>query len=119
MQRWTARFLLLLALVGTILPMTLEATAAPSHLCCRRSAQHHCHSYSLSDPNQAVIGSPGCRQSCCRAVTTSQLANPQPATSTYFNVLTDRRAHEFCADAPDHVSSRSQSTRAPPFTSIA
>ena len=45
MQRLIARFLLLFATAGVLLPAVLQATAAPSHLCCRRMAQHQCHSY--------------------------------------------------------------------------
>jgi hypothetical protein len=40
MQRLIARFLLLFATAGVLLPPVLQATAAPSHLCCRRMAQH-------------------------------------------------------------------------------
>ncbi len=77
MQRLIARCLLLLAAAGTVLPPALQASGAPSHLCCRRSALHRCHSYALTDPEQAAIHAPGCSRDCRRASAVSQWAHPE------------------------------------------
>src|SRR5438270_630158 len=49
MQRLTARFLLLFALAGTFVPLTLAAVAPPPHSCCLRKAAHHCHGAETAD----------------------------------------------------------------------
>jgi len=80
MQRFTARFLLLIALVGTLLPLALQAKAAPSHACCRRTGAHHCSDSASPHSGGAVLRDAGCcNHDCCRAVASSQYAHPQPA----------------------------------------
>ena len=78
MQRWSARFLLLIALAGTFPPLALQATAPPAQLCCRRAGEHHCHAYPVTDPEQPVIRDAGCNRDCCRVARTAQWARPEP-----------------------------------------
>ena len=80
MQRITARFLLLIALLGTVVPMAMQAKAAPPRACCLRKAPHHCHETSQAQPEQPVLQDAGCcNHNCCRAVTSSQWAHPLPS----------------------------------------
>src|ERR1700757_2175938 len=114
MQRLTARFLLLFALAGTFLPLALQATGAPAHLCCRRADEHRCHSYALTDPTQAAIRAPGCHRDCCPAMASSHWAHPEPSR----NALTANNS-ELNQAGPDPLPpptaiSPSRSTRAPP-----
>lgn len=114
MQRLIARFLLLFAAAGIFVPLALQASGAPTHLCCRRSAQHHCHSYAVTDPEQAAVHAAGCSRDCRRAVATSQWAHPEPSRAV--------RALQLSALKPAETRSHSlaigvfsaQSTRAPP-----
>jgi hypothetical protein len=77
MQRRTALLLLLLALVGTFVPVALAATARPQHACCIRNA-HRCYDSAVRPSDQlAIRGAGSCNHDCCRAVTTSQWAHPQ------------------------------------------
>lgn len=113
MQRCTARFLLLLALVGTFLPLALTATAAPAHACCLRAA-HHCHSTSESE-ERTVSGITRCGHDCCRGVTTSQTAHPKPTIAATSLEFAEARASEFSPAAPRTDSFCLPSTRAPPI----
>ena len=114
MQRLIARFLLLLAAAGTLVPPALQASGASTPLCCRRSGQHHCHSYAPTDPGQAAVHAPGCSRDCCRAVAVSQWGHPEPWRAV--------RALQLSALKPVEARSHSlaigvfsaQSTRAPP-----
>lgn len=120
MQRLTARFLLLFALVGTILPAALQATATPQHACCRRQAAHHCHDTADTNPQEPVVRGAGCcHGDCSRSVTTARWAHPQPRTGAISSEL----SHEVSLDTHDSaVFARflaSLSTRAPPLVSIA
>jgi hypothetical protein len=114
MQRLIARFLLLLATAGILLPPALQASGASTPLCCRRSGQHHCHSHALTDSGQTAVHAPGCSRDCCRAVAVSQWAHPEPLRAV--------KALQLSALKPVEARSRSlasgvycaQSTRAPP-----
>jgi len=115
MQRLTARLLLLIALLGIILPVALQATVAPQHACCRRQAGHHCHDSAETNPNEPVARRSGCcNHDCCRAVTSSQWAHPQPT-------LTAASVQNVTAGEIDRQPNRPsttfltfRSTRAPP-----
>lgn len=114
MQRLTARLLLLFALAGNFIPLALAATSAPPHACCVRKA-HHCHDSALAESNQIAVRAIGCcSHDCCRAVTTSQWANPQPSATPVFALNAEARPAESQPDAPAAQLSASQSTRAPP-----
>src|SRR5437763_10402113 len=99
MQRVIARFLLLLVAAGTLVPPALQASGAPSALCCRRSAQHRCHSYALTDPEQAAIHGPGCSRDCRRAVAVSHWAHPEPWRA----IRTQQRSELKPAEARSHA----------------
>jgi len=78
MQRITARFLLLIALLGTVVPIAMQAQASPAHACCLRKGPHHCHDSAHSE--RPVLRDAGCcNHDCCRAVTSSHWAHPQPS----------------------------------------
>src|SRR5579863_3126962 len=111
MQRCTARFLLLLALVGTFLPLALSATAPPVRACCLRAA-HHCHSASESE-QRSVTAAGGCSHDCCRGVTISQTAHPKPPVAAVASQLLGTRAVESTPAAPRTDSFCLPSTRAP------
>lgn len=118
MQRLTAKFLLLLTLVGTLVPLALAATISPAHACCVRHA-HRCHASSVTTSvatsDQLAFHSTGCcNHDCCRAVTTSQWANPQPGVTAAFAQSADARVAESYPSTATTQLSESQSTRAPP-----
>jgi len=54
MQRWTARFLLLLLLAGVVAPAALALTAPAMHACCVRQGMR-CHS-----AHEAQFATPAC-----------------------------------------------------------
>lgn len=113
MQRCTARFLLLLALVGTFLPLALSARTPSAHACCLRAA-HHCHSTSESE--QSTIGRiNSCGHDCCRGATTSQTAHPKPTIAILANQFAATRAPESMPSAPLADVFSFTSTRAPPI----
>lgn len=77
MHRWTGRWLLLLALMGTFVPVALAVHAAPAaHACCVRKVQAHpCHGMTVAEPEQPTLRSMGCcGHDCCRASTTARWA---------------------------------------------
>lgn len=116
MQRLTAKFLLLFALAGSFIPLAFAATAAVPHACCIRKA-HHCHDSqgTAEESEQLVIRAASCcNHDCCRAVTTSQWAHPQPRMTAIFAQKINARTIESHPDSPSTEFSSSQSTRAPP-----
>jgi hypothetical protein len=117
MQRLTARFLLLFALVGAFLPTAFAITAAPPHACCLRKAVHQCHS---SDSDQRSLRSAACcNQGCGRAVTTKHSANLRSPLLSDFAPHVSARILESPVEIPATRFSYSQSTRAPPQFPIA
>ena len=116
MQRLIARFLLLFAAGGVLLPAVLQATAAPSHLCCRRMAQHQCHSYANTDPGETALRGPGCSQNCRRALVISHWANPQPLRSSLFKQNVTIAGSVFHVEVAADPLRCSLSTRAPPYS---
>jgi hypothetical protein len=120
MHRLTARVLVFFALVGIFVPLALAATAAPPHACCRRKAAHPCHDSVAIESDQLAIRNAGCcNHDCCRAVTTSQWANPQPGMTAGFAPNKDAQTTDPHPTTPASDLSASQSTRAPPQLSIA
>jgi hypothetical protein len=119
MQRLTARFLLLFALVGNIVPLALAVTATPPHACCIRKT-HRCHGPALAESDQPVVRDPGCcNHGCCRAVTTSQWASLQPCAASAFMQEVDARAPISQTIPASTELAASHSTRAPPLVFIA
>src|ERR1700751_2959881 len=103
MQRFTARFLLLIAFVGTFIPLAMQGIASPSHACCRRQAAHHCHDSAETNPNDSVASRTGCcSHDCCHAVTSSQWAHPLPSLTAVS--VKDVPAGEFAVQAEDPSS---------------
>jgi len=123
MQRLTARFLLLFALVGTFVPLALAATAAPLHSCCLRKAAHQCHGVSNAAGNEAdqraIRGTGCCNHDCCRALTTSQSADAQPPLAPVFAPNVESYAAAPDSRKPTTNLFASQSARAPPRISLA
>src|SRR5580698_4933969 len=123
MQRLTARFLLLFALIGTFVPLALTATAAPLHSCCPRKSAHQCHqpaNAAADESDQRTIHGPGCcNHDCCRAVTTSQWAHPQLSSASVFTPYVEAYFAVSHSRTPASELFASQSTRAPPQISIA
>jgi hypothetical protein len=117
MQRLTARFLLLFALLGTFVPLALAVTAESPHACCLRKAVHQCHG---SDPDErAIRGNSCCNQGYSRAVTTSQFAHPQTSLASISAQTVEAQIVESPAETPTRKLFASQSTRAPPQVSLA
>jgi len=115
MQRTTARFLLLITLLGTIIPMAMQAKAAPPRACCLRKGPHHCHETSQQQSEQPVLQDAGCcNHDCCRAVTSSQWAHPLPSSAAA--TVQDTTSHDISdqPDGPLSVSSSLLRSRAPP-----
>jgi len=119
MQRLTARFLLLFALLGTLVPIALQATTAPLHACCRRMGAHHCAD-SLGASEEPVVRDAGCcNHDCSRAVTTSHWAHPAPPRTGAFSENVATREIDSPSSIPAAQFFSSRSCRAPPKTSIA
>src|SRR5271157_5809535 len=119
MQRLTARLLLLFALAGNLGPLALAATAAPLHACCLRKT-HQCRGSLLADSDRLALHNPGCcNHDCCRAVTTSQWAHPQPRTTAISARRVELQIAEARTSCPAADLSSSQSTRAPPADFLA
>jgi len=119
MHRLTARFLLLFALLGAFAPLALAVTAPSPHACCRRMG-HRCQGSAVAESDQlAVHGTGCCNHDCCRAVTTSQWASPQPWAAAAFAEKKAGSVGESHATIPANQLPSSQSTRAPPRISLA
>jgi hypothetical protein len=119
MQRLTARFLLLFALFGTFVPLVLAATAAPQHSCCLRKAAHQCHTTATDSDQRTIHGAGCCNHDSCRAVTTSQWADPQPSLAPLYAPNVEGCIAVSHAGALATELFASQSTRAPPQVSLA
>jgi hypothetical protein len=125
MQRLTARFLLLFALVGTFVPLALAATAtaAPLHSCCLRKSAHQCQRVRNAAGNEAdqrsIHGAGCCNHDCCRALTTSHSADPQPSLASLFAPHVEGSVAALYSSALATELLASQSSRAPPQISIA
>jgi hypothetical protein len=111
MQRLTARFLLLFALVGTFVPLALAATATP-RACCLRKSAHPCHG--TQSEEFAIRATGCCSHDCFRGVTTSQSAHPQQSLTPAFARDIDSKIADARSASPASRTSASQSTRAPP-----
>jgi len=118
MHRWIARFLLLVALVGTFGPLALGATTAPPHACCVRKALHHCHDSAGLETEQLVIRDSGCcNNNSSRAVVTIRWAHAPTAGISWARRSEPYRNQSSTA-SPSTIRSHFQSSRAPPYSSI-
>lgn len=118
MQRLIARFLLSFALVGTFVPLALAVTATPLHACCIRKAAHQCHGSFTESDQPAIRGTSCCNHDCCRAVTTSQSAHPEPLLVAAFAQQVEAGIAESRSAVPAVKLLASQSPRAPPQISL-
>jgi hypothetical protein len=84
MHRLTARFLLLLALVGNLAPLALAATAPPPRACCLRKGVHSCHDSLASDSGQLVIRDASC---CDHDCLSPRFSVPFAASSTILSTV--------------------------------
>jgi hypothetical protein len=115
MHRLTARFVLILLLVGVFAPVALAITAPTPHACCLRKPMHD-----RSTHNSEFNAPPGCCQhDCCRPLTVSQWAHLTPSanaqlTSPSATLSSDRRPIRFAT-----IVNSAHSGRAPPQFSIA
>jgi len=89
MQRWTARFLLLFALLGSFAPVALEALAAPAHACCLRKSTSSCH-HQINSQHAEIRSNACCSHDCCRAVSPTQAASPVHAARAFAQVAAGR-----------------------------
>jgi hypothetical protein len=120
MHRVVARFLLLTALAGNLIPLALAATIAPRHACCVRKAVHPCHGSTASGSEQLVVTNSGCcQQDSGRALATSHNACPSPQGWTRVAPTECRRSVDAQSETPAAARRTLQSTRAPPQISIA
>src|SRR5712671_1564076 len=119
MHRWIARYLLLVALVGTFGPLARAATTAPPHACCVRKALHHCHDSVGLKTEQLVIRDSGgcCNNSCRRAVVTIRWAHAPTAGISWARRSEPYRNQSSTA-SQSTIRSHFHSSRAPPYSSI-
>lgn len=119
MQRLTARFLLMFALIGTFVPLALTVTATPLHSCCLRKAAHQCHQPAGESDQRSIHGAGCCTHNFCRALTASYWADPQPPLTPLFPQDEQGRVAISHNQIPASELFASQSTRAPPQLSLA
>jgi len=119
MHRLTARFLLLFVLVGNFVPLALAVAAGQAHACCVRKTAHHCYGGAIADSSRLSIHDASCcNHDCCRAVTTTHWAHPQPRTASLCREVMSR-VQELRKNPPVRESFALQSPRAPPYCSLA
>ncbi len=114
MHRLTARLLLFFALVGTLAPLALAATAAPPHACCRRKAHHCLDSAALESNQESIRDTSCCNHDCCRATISAQWAHSEPQAAAFFLQSIRARVPASQPDTPAAASTQFQSSRAPP-----
>ncbi len=112
MQRWTARFLLLFALLGSFTPLALQALSMPAHACCLRKGASSCHHH-INSQQSEIRSNACCSHDCCRAVNPTQSVAPVRAAVAFEQVAAGRVVG-FVAAASIANSPASQKSRAPP-----
>jgi hypothetical protein len=114
MHRLTAKLLLVFALIGSLAPIAMAASAAP-HACCLRKGLHHCQDSLAPETGELIIRNAVCSQGdCSRAVITAQWAHPQPRLASFLLPSNHARVAALQPDAPVNAYVEFQSTRAPP-----
>jgi hypothetical protein len=115
MHRLTAKFLLLFALVGSLVPLALAVTAPPAHACCVRKAAHPCHGSTVAESDLLAIQSADCcNRDCLRGVTTAHWAHLRPQLAVLYLQSIHASAAAYRPDSPATASAEFQSTRGPP-----
>jgi hypothetical protein len=115
MQRVIAKLLLLFAVAGNVIPLTLAASTPRLPACCIRH-KHHCHASGASTSLQPEIRDACCcRQNCSYAVITSQWAHPRAQAGSVIARTVSRyvAAQAFAPLSPEFLNFRT--TRGPPL----
>ena len=113
MHRLTARFLLVVLLVGVLAPVALAISTPPVHACCARKTLHDHASH------QAQFKAVDCCQhNCCRPLTVSQWAQPKPPASAHRDAGSAIAFSGSRAVRPVIALAASHSVRAPPSSSL-
>src|SRR5215470_12591035 len=115
MHRLTARWLLVLLLVGVLAPVALAISATPVHACCLRKALHG--SFAHNAEFQSLAGC--CQHDCCRPLTVSQSVHLSrlacvEITPTFSSLQSEPQLAHFTVSV-----NNAHSGRAPPQFSIA
>jgi hypothetical protein len=119
MQRSIARFLLFVALVGYLAPLTFAVTASP-HACCLRKNVHHCHDFPVLEEQQLIARDASCcNNTCARAVTSTPWAHAQVREFASFTPKVDRIPFSSSPIIVTTAAFRFRSPRAPPQFSVA
>jgi hypothetical protein len=114
MHRWTARWLLLFAIVGNLVPLAMAVAVPPPHACCIRKA-HHCHDSAASESLELAIRSGiCCNNGCSRAATTAQWAHPEAPIAQLSFCGTEKFTNKVSFTIPNTRVALSYSPRAPP-----
>ena len=119
MHRLIARFLLFVALVGYLAPLTSAVTASP-HACCLRKNVHHCHDFPALEEQQPVWKDASCCESSSgRAVISVAWTHARQAEIGYFAPEAERFAVSSSSIFVTSAAFRFRSPRAPPQFSVA
>ena len=113
MQRFTAKFLLLFALIGTLVPAAL-AMSAPAHACCVRKVVHSCHDKSPAAKLQISALGGCCDRNCLRAPVTARYAQPKLNLTSLALPTLSTRAPAQLSQTPTSAVTEFQPSRAPP-----
>jgi hypothetical protein len=109
MHHWTARFLLVLSLVGIFAPAALAMATPDPHACCVRKTMH------CQASHQAQFQAPGCcGHDCCRSLTVSQFAEHSSAMFHATSQVTTSLILDVRTLPPTDKLDASHSGRAPP-----
>src|SRR5262249_47299073 len=120
MQRITARFLLLMALLGTVVPIAMQAKATPPHACCLRKGPHQCHESAAAHSERPVLRDAGCcNHNSGRAVTSSHWAHPLPSLNAAGAQGSIASEASNPGDEPSSLSYSLLRSRAPPLSVLA
>jgi hypothetical protein len=113
MHRLTARFSLLIALLGSFAPAAFAVMATPPHACCVRKA-HRGHD-SVDPETELAFSAPSCcKNNGCRAVTSARWAHAQPRRESFLTQSVNPLAAASPLDAPPTAPAQFQASRAPP-----
>ncbi|MBZ5704801.1 MAG: hypothetical protein LAN63_05565 [Acidobacteriia bacterium] len=113
MHHLTARFLLILLLVGTFAPVALAISAPPPHACCMRKM----HSHSSPETEFCALDVGG--HDCCRPLTVSHAAQLRPQRGTHAVPASAAQLPQLRPVGATADVNAAHSVRAPPSFSIA
>lgn len=113
MHRLTARFLLLVTLLGSLGPLAIAASAISPHACCLRKAAHPCHD---STSSQLGIRAAGCCSNSSPVATTPQWAHSASPPAAFLAFTVEASTASLNPARPNTRALHSSSPRAPPFS---